>query len=355
MPPDRLTLVRFINLLLRRRVAIAATVLLTLGATIAITLIVPRSYSASASFAPQGPSQTISDLAGLTMQSGLVLPGAQPSHSSAFYADLLQSRELLYEVARAEYSFTGQRGLLWMAETSSMDGMLIDLLELQPDDPEENAAETVDWLRDRITIRTNRETGVVAFSVTTPWSALSLDVTQRLLALVSAFDVDRRQSQAGEERRFIEDRLARAGAEVEADEARLAAFLEQNRTVSNSPRLTFERDRLQRSVARRHDVFTGLSEAYERTRMEEVRNTVVLTVVDSPRLPPRPDSRRLLLKIVFSMVAGLIIGLGAALWREFIDRSRTVEPDAFEEFVKLKREATAGFRWRTGRSASSSG
>ena len=70
-------------------------------------------------------------------------------------------------------------------------------------------------------------------------------------------------------------------------------------------------------------------------------------------MPPRPDSRRFLLKVLFALAAGLVIGLGAALWREFMDRSRTVEPDAFEEFVRLKHEATAGVRWLMGRKRSS--
>lgn len=349
MPPDRLTLVRFINVLLRRRVAIVATTLLTLGATIAVTLLTPGSYSAAASFAPQGPNQSISELAGITAQFVPMLPGTRPSQSSAFYADLVRSRELLYDVVGTEYSFTGHRGLLWMTETAAMDGTLVDILEMQLDDPERNTTATVDWLRDRIAVQANRETGVVTFSAKTPWPELSLQVTQRILALVSAFDIDRRQSQAAEERRFIEERLARAEGEVRTHEDGLAVFLEQNRNFANSPRLTFEFDRRQREVTRRHEVLTGLADAYERARIEEVRNTVLLTIVDSPRLPSLPDSRRLLLKIAFSVVAGLVIGLAAALWREFMDRSRTVEPDAFEEFVKLKREATSGFRGLIGR------
>jgi len=353
MPPDRLTLVRLINVLLRRRVTLAAAVLLTMSATIAVTLLTPRSYSASASFVPQGRSQTLSELVGITVQNGLAVPGTRPSQSSAFYADLLRSRELLYEVVQTRYAFTGSRGPLWSADPVAMEGTLVDLFEMERGDSARNAAETVDRLRDRMATRTNRETGVVTFSVTTPWPALAYQVAQRLLALVSAFDIDRRQSQAAEERRFIEGRLAEAGNEVRANEDSLARFLERNRDFANSPQLMFERDRLQREVTRRHQVLTELSAAYERARIEEVRNTVVLTIVDSPRVPPRPDSRHLVLKILFSFVAGLVIGLGAALWREFMDRSRTVEPDAFEEFVKLKHEATAGVRWLMGRRRSS--
>ena len=56
-------------------------------------------------------------------------------------------------------------------------------------------------LLESIDVTVGRETGTVGLDVTTPWAELSAQVAARMVQLVSDFNLNRRQTKAGAERR----------------------------------------------------------------------------------------------------------------------------------------------------------
>lgn len=338
------TIVRLVNLLLRRRRLVVGSGLFVFLVAVMVTLVTARSYTASASFLPQSQAQSPSSLTAIAAQLGFSAPAAQPTQLPAFYSDLLTSRELLYDAVETQYAFTGMNGLLWFADSTALEGDLVELFGMSGKNLARQTEKATRQLRRRIAVHLERETGVVTFSVTTQWPSLSQQIVVRLLDLVSEFNLLTRQSQAAAERRFIEERLAAVTQDVRQAEDRLATFLQRNRDFRNSPDLSFEHDRLQRDLNLRQDVLKSLTEAHEQARIEEVRDTPVVTLVEPPRLPGIPDRRRLILKGLVGLLAGMLIGAGAASWGALLERGRLVEPDAFEEFSALKREAAAGVR-----------
>src|SRR5207249_3089073 len=144
------------------------------------------------------------------------------------------------------------------------------------------------------------KTGVVSFTVEARSRWLALGIANRTLEVLNDFNVHRRQTQAGAERRFVEGRLAELKDELHAAEDKVQRFLQQNREFRNSPPLLFEYERLQREVATRQAIYTTLAESYERARINEVRDTPAITVLQAPRLPLLPQSRRLVLKSVLA-------------------------------------------------------
>ena len=117
-----------------------------------------------------------------------------------------------------------------------------------------------------------------------------------------------RQTRARAERTFAEGRQAEALAELRAAESDLLEFLTTNRDVTGSPALVARRERLQREVTMRQTVYTSLRQSYEQSRLEEVRDTPTITVVEDALLPARPDSRKLLQKLVLASAIGLLLG-----------------------------------------------
>jgi hypothetical protein len=87
-----------------------------------------------------------------------------------------------------------------------------------------------------------------------------------------------------------------------------------------------------------------LAQAYEQARIEEVRNTPVITVVESPELPAIHDPRGRALMGLLGIFLGGVLGLLGAFTREFFARSRVSEPSEYEEFATLKEEAIADIR-----------
>src|SRR5438876_484305 len=88
--------------------------------------------------------------------------------------------------------------------------------------------------------------------------------------------------QASQERRFLGERLDTARAELRRAEGALEKFLQRNRSYPNSPTLLFEHDRLQREAGLRQDVYSMLTQAYEQARMQAVRNTPSISLIDHP-------------------------------------------------------------------------
>ena len=85
-------------------------------------------------------------------------------------------------------------------------------------------------------------------------------------------------------------------------------------------------------------------ESYEQARIEEVRNTPVITMIERPELPVKRNRRGIILNTAVGLVLGAMVGLFTAFGRDFVARSRTAEPEEFATLVSLKNEALADLR-----------
>ena len=148
-------------------------------------------------------------------------------------------------------------------------------------------------LGDDVQATTVQKTGVIDVAVTTRNPALSLQVSTRLIELLNQFNLESRQTQAGAERRFTEQRLGEVKGDLRAAEDQLQHFLQRNREYRNAPELNFQQERLQRQVQLQQQLYTTLSQSFEQAKIEEVRDTPVITVVEPPEAPVRPDPRGL--------------------------------------------------------------
>jgi uncharacterized protein involved in exopolysaccharide biosynthesis len=169
-----------------------------------------------------------------------------------------------------------------------------------------------------------------------------------ILDRLNWFNLVTRQSQAGAERRFMEGRLDEARAELRTAEDRLQNFLQRNRDFRNSPELTFQQDRLARDVQMRQQVYTSLAQAYEQARIEEVRDTPVITVVEQPDLPIRPDRRGAARSALVALIAGGMLGTLIAFVMTVMERERALNEDEMVAVQAELRTAVGEMRrpWR---------
>ena len=103
-------------------------------------------------------------------------------------------------------------------------------------------------------------------------------------------------------------------------------------------------DRLAREVLVQQQVYATLAQAYEQARIEEVRDTPVITVLASPQRPGRPDPRALIKKAFLALLVGGVLGFLVAAWRAYVQEARQDEPGAFDRFALLRREAREDLR-----------
>lgn len=315
-----------VNVLLRYRRFILALSLGLAAASLIYGVVRPRMWSAVGAFVPQGRSAAAAGgLSGLAAQFGVAVPGAEPTQSSAFYQDLLRTDAVLGTLVDS--------GLVGPGTTPRTQSVA-DLYRVRENNPALRRVLAMEELSDHLDIGVSTKTGLVRFVVHAPDPVAALNLAQRALGEVTRFNLETRQSQGASERRFVERRLAESRAELADAETRLREFSEANRVFS-APRLALERERLARNVALRQEVYASLAQSYERARIEEVRDTPVITVVEVPTLPVRPDSRGLARLTLLSLFGGALFASMLAYAIDFVrSKGGATEADR-AEFSKL--------------------
>ena len=336
---DEISLLALGSVLLITGVLIIALGLAGMAAGLAAGLLTTRVCLSSAKFLPQVSEASSSALMLAASQFGIRLPASGGGWGPPVYVELLRSRAMLEPIAV---------DTVVVAEEGGRRVALMDLVKVDAPTPELRADRAVRALDKIVKSRELRALGAVEVTVTTRWPSVSLALAERLVQGVNRFNVETRKSQAAAERQFAEAQAGEAERALREAEDRLQAFLQQNR-VSSSPELGFERDRLQRQVALRQQVYTSLVQNWQEARLREVRDTPVITILENPRLPVVAEPRRLVLKGTLCGLAGGILGALLALLAEGVSGARREPSGEVREFFQLVEQATPRFLRRGGR------
>jgi uncharacterized protein involved in exopolysaccharide biosynthesis len=311
-----------LGILLRERRFILAFIGVGIFFGTALALLRPTTYTSTFSFLPQAPQDpSRAGLASLAGQFGISLAAlGGPAQPPQFYADLLSTREVLGPIAIDSVP---------IGPDTTTRVPLATLLDVGGHDPAIILEKSLRVLRKDVISSTVaiRNTGMVTVSVRTESPYASLAIARRLLEGLHHFNLITRQSQAREERRFTEGRLAEARDSLRSAEDALQRFLQANRQFAESSALTFQRDRLQREVLLQQQVVTSLAQQYEQNRIQEVRDTPVITVIDKPNLAARPDPRLRGLILLLGVLAGMSVGFLIVVWRDGWRRGRSEGTD----------------------------
>lgn len=289
---------------------------LLVGAPVLVVIIVlltPRSYTATASFYPETRRGGTSALGGFAAQYGIAVPGmgGDAGQSLQFYVELARSREILTRLL-ADSVQVPSEGVEKRA--------IGDELKIKGGTPAERIENGVQVLRLKIRPVPNATTGIIRLAVTTHSPMLSQALAERTIDLINEFNLRKRQSQGASERQFAERRLAEMTDSLTAAENRLQLFEQRNVQYQTAPHLRMEHRRLMNNLAAKQTLHTAMAQTYEQARMEEVRDTPVITILEKPAVPVRPDSRRGAQKVLFSIVLALVAGLVYAFGRTHLAR-----------------------------------
>jgi uncharacterized protein involved in exopolysaccharide biosynthesis len=326
-----ISLLAVLNIMLRHRRLLLLTGVLVAGLLDLQPLLTSRTYTSDASFMPQQDNP--SKVEGLATQIGIALPTA--TDGTQLYADLLRSRGVLKAVAEMPFTFATPEG----TRTSS----LVELYG-KGATSQERGASAVTKLNSLVATTVSPKTSVITLRVSAPYPELARDVTVRLIDELNRFNLERRQSQAGAERKFAETRLSEAQSELRQAENELESFYAQNREYRSSPHLAFQADRLTRDVSLRQQVFTVISQTYEQSKMDEVRDTPVITIIDKPEIPLTADSRALFRTTAVGFLLGVGLAMMLAFMKDYFKRQGRSESDELSELAELRKEIRYDFR-----------
>jgi uncharacterized protein involved in exopolysaccharide biosynthesis len=328
--PDRFSYLALLVEVLRHRRLLLLVGLVTAAVLVAATLLRPRSWTVETQFTPQSRRQA-AGLSGLAAQFGLTLPGLESNQSPQFFEALLRTHALVRRVVEGPYALPPGEG--------ADSGSLMDFYRLRRGAPQERLAAAEAKLRANAKTAIDPKTGIVLLRVTSTSPEVSLQVSRRYLELLDRFNRESRQSQASAERIFTEQRLAQARVELREAEDRLLGFLERNRSYSRSSESAFQEDRLRRELVLQQQVFSTLAQSFEQSRIEEVRDTPVITLVEAPSAPLLPDRRWLLAKVMLGYVGGILLGIIAMIAWAIFRGTAELDPVKAGELDALRREA----------------
>ncbi len=319
---DYLTFSRWLAGVVNRWRLVALTAAgITIVALIA-TLIIPPVYRSHASFVANSSSQSKlpsgtsgSPISGLISQFGGSL-GGDPSESPNFYLQLLVSRELLTRLLASK--FPDPR-----TEVATDSARLIDILKLNSKEPQRRMELAVKNMISSVHGGLDPKTNLVWFSTDARYPELSSQISNRLIALVSAFNRETRVSRAKSKRMFLEGRMDSAKVELQLAEARLRFFYEQNRGLLSAPSLKFEEQRLKRDVDVDSDLYLNLQGQLEVARIDEINDAALITVIDTAVVPRKAQWPRYgaitMTGVGLGLLAGFLIAGSLAVmefWRE---------------------------------------
>jgi uncharacterized protein involved in exopolysaccharide biosynthesis len=318
-------------------------------ATGAWSLTRDRTYAAYAAFMPQAAdTRGAGGAAALAQQFGVTLGAERPGQSPQFYVDLLRSRTLMRQALQAEYQLADVDGEPWK-------GTLMQYWQ-RGETGRDSWRRATDKLRRAVSASVARETGVVHMTVAIDNPTLAEAIAHHLLQLLNEFNLEVRQNRALEEGRFISGRVAEAQADLLTAEAALQEFLRQNRQFRLSPELNFEHDRLQREVMMQQEVYTSLLRSREQARIDGMRDTPLVTVIDPPAGTAEPQGRGTARRAALAGILGLMFAVLLAFGIELARRSRASQDPRYREFQRLIREAGYDLprprQWLRGRKGS---
>ncbi len=327
-----------LNVLLRHNTLVGITLAVAIVGGVIWGATRPVAYSARSSFLPNQENAAQSRLAGMAAQFGVAGISTGGGQSVAFYRELVTSRELRTAVATTTYTV----GL----EDAAEEQTLAEVYEIPDGPPDLRASAAAAKLQENMSVSTDPDADLITISVRAGSQQLATAINGRILDLVAEFNLEKRQSRAEAERRFAEERRAEAERTLMDAEAELRAFLESNRSFETSPQLVFEHGRLVRRVQLQQDLYASMAQAYEQARLDEIRDTPVITIIDPPRgsLVSRP---RPLLGAVYGAALGLPLAIALAFFIEYMRRQQYVYPNHYEEFTARRRKAGSSIarRW----------
>ena len=107
-------------------------------------------------------------------------------------------------------------------------------------------------------------------------------------------------------------------SELEKAEEALKLFRERNRSIFESPQLQLEQERLGRDVAVLISVFTTLKQQLETAKIEEVKESDYVIILDIPDIPLYPDKPKKKLMVILAGILGIGLGMILAFIKEFV-------------------------------------
>ena len=312
---EEIDIVEYYSVIRRRIKLISAVFSLFLFFAIIYAFIAAKIYTADASIHPSLEEEQTPNLGALSgLASNFGLANLPSKSTSDLYPEILKSRPVIHTLLKAEVENpkTGKRELI------------LDLLDIPGSTLEKRLERGYKKFLKRMNTAVNTKTGIVTIAVETDKNWLSKVILDELLDLLIQYNKETRTYKARNNRVFIEKQLKKFEKAFTLAEQTLTNHKKKNRRIEDSPELQQERGRLQLEYEICQTNYINFKNEFEMAVLQEVKDTPVLNILNTPIIPQFKSSPKRLLIIVISGIVGLSLGILGAFIIEYWEKIKLI-------------------------------
>jgi uncharacterized protein involved in exopolysaccharide biosynthesis len=264
---------------------------------IIISLILPETFKSTAVLLPDTDKSKLGlggSLSSLAAIAGVNVGGEESV--VRLYPTILKSESVLRTVIYSKYK----------TKEYSDSVNLIQYWNIKEKNPERDYEVALLNLRTILDVAMDLKTVVLTMSMETEEPQLSADILNNTICVADKFIRTQRNTNALEQRKWIEARLVEVKADLSKAENALKEFREKNRMVSSSPQLLLDQERLMREVQINTVMYTELKKQYELVKIEEIRTTPIINVMDYGRAAAKKESPKRSIIVLVSMMLAFV-------------------------------------------------
>ena len=265
---------------------------------IIISLILPESFKSTAVLLPDTDKSKFASggggLSDLAAMAGVNVGGEVSVVK--LYPTILKSESVLKTVIYTKYQ----------TKEYPDSVNLIQYWKIKDKNPERDYEVALLSLRTGLDVGMDLKTGVLTMSIETDEPQLSADILNNVIFNADKFIRTKRNTNALEQRKWIEARLVEVKADLSKAENVLKEFREKNRMVSGSPQLLLDQERLVREVQINSTMYTELKRQYELVKIEEIRTTPIINVLDYGRAAAKKEHPKRSIIVLVSMMLACV-------------------------------------------------
>ena len=291
-----------------------------------VLFMVGPTYVSSAKIMSSSGGSSTSQLQGLAAQFGVAVPGGSEG-AQWVYPEIVKSRTLAKSVLKRKFDtneYGPQKSLLQILTYGDEEPTVsIDTLEI-------HGANALIGM-----IEIERQGSFYNLSVSTFEPQFAADLCAVLIEELDRHQREYKTEKVKETRLFIEGRIIDIQKELESAEENLKVFRDRNRQIGQSPALLLEQQRLTRETSVLTGVFTTLKQQLEMTKIEEVKESTLIQVLDPPIAPFHRDSPNRRLSVLLSLILGFGFAVVVAFVKEYASNSDDDEKGKLREITEL--------------------
>jgi len=164
-------------------------------------------------------------------------------------------------------------------------------------------ADALEIINDRISVNEGKS-GLITVDILMEEPEIAADMANTMYPSIVDFTVETHSKQARLNREFIEGRQIEVKEQLTFAEDALKVFRERNRSIMESPQLQLEMERHMREVEIKTQVYITLQQQYELARIEEVKETPSVIILDEGKPAVGKDKPKRMLIVIMAMLLG---------------------------------------------------